>query len=550
MLRHLYIKNYALIDDLDLDLRSGFTIITGETGAGKSILLGALGLVLGNRADSSVLNSTDSKCIVEATFDLTGFDVADFFSENDLDIFEESVLRRELTPDGRSRAFINDTPVNLNQIRDLASRLIDIHSQHQVLSLKDQEFRLKFVDACCKDSDLVAEYREAYREWKDVKHRYDELSTMESESRQQEDFIRFQFEELQALDVKEGELETLNNELSILENAEEIKATFVMASELLDGENGVIDNIRQLVQSLEKVSQHIPKGVDQLDRLKSALIEIKDLNHEFGGSFNDVEYDPKKVAELRERADLIQRMLMKHGKKTSVELLQLKEMYDIKLESLSSSEHDLSMLESSLVQAEERVNELATQLSKVRSAGGHELEEEVLERLHSLGMPDAAVILSFSKLDRPGPYGADHLEIGFSGNKGQPVQDLSKVASGGELSRIMLAFKSLMAGKTKLPSIIFDEVDTGISGEVADKMGKMIHNLSRDMQVVSITHLPQIAAKGDHHFVVFKKNDGEKTTTHMRQLNDEERVEEIAKMLSAEEPTQAARTHAKELVAK
>jgi DNA repair protein RecN (Recombination protein N) len=550
MLRHLYIKNYALIDDLELDLRSGLSIITGETGAGKSILLGALGLVLGNRADSSVLNSKDHKCVVEATFDLTGFDVADFFEENDLDQFDESVLRRELTPDGRSRAFINDTPVNLNQIRDLASRLIDIHSQHQVLSLKDQEFRLKFVDACCKDSELVAEYREAYREWKDLKIRYDDLSTMESESRQQEDFIRFQFEELQTLDVKEGELETLNNELSILENAEEIKATFTMASELLDGENGVIDDISQLVRSLEKVSPHIPKGADQLDRLKSALIELKDLNHEFGGSFHDVEYDPKKVSELRERADLIQRMLMKHGKKSSVELLQLKEMYDIKLESLSSSEHDLSMLEENLVQAEKRLKDVAERLSTTRTEGGQELEEEVMQALHGLGMPDAAVILSFSKLDRPGMYGADHLEIGFSANKGQPVQDLSKVASGGELSRIMLSFKSLMAGKMKLPSIIFDEVDTGISGDVADKMGNMIRGLSREMQVVSITHLPQIAAKADHHFVVYKLDDGEKTTTHMRQLNEEERVEEIAKMLSAETPTKAALTHAKELVAK
>ena len=550
MLRHLYIKNYALIENLDLDLRSGLSIITGETGAGKSILLGALGLVLGNRADSSVLNSKEKKCIVEATFDLSGFDVESFFTEHDLDKFEESVLRRELTPDGRSRAFINDTPVNLNQIKELASVLIDIHSQHQVLQLKDQAFRLKFVDSCCVPKELVDNYRNAYNDWKDLNTRHSELSSVESKLRQQEDYIKFQFEELNAADLKEGELEMISNELSMLDNAEDIKKTFTMASQMMDGESGVIDQLRLLLSNFEKIAPHVPKGLDHLDRLRSALIDLKDLNAEFGGGYADVEYDPVRVEELRNRVDLIQKLLVKHDKETTVELLQLKEVFDIKLESLSSNEQDLTLLQSNLEKAKEELDEISETLTQARKDGSHELEEELMQSLHDLGLPDAAVILSLSRLDRPGQTGQDHLEIGFSANKGQPVQDLSKVASGGELSRVMLAFKSLMAGKTKLPSIVFDEVDTGISGDVADRMGKMISKLGKEMQVLAITHLPQIAAKGDHHFKVYKTGDAEKTVTHISRLDDDERVEEIAKMLSAETPTEAARTHAKELVTK
>jgi len=550
MLRHLYIKNYALIEDLDLDLRSGLSIITGETGAGKSILLGALGLVLGNRADSSVLNSKEKKCIVEATFDLSGFEVDEFFIEHDLDKFNESVLRRELTPDGRSRAFINDTPVNLNQIKELASKLIDIHSQHQVLQLKDQAFRLKFVDSCCVPKELVDGYRDAYIDWKDLNTRYTELSSVESKLRQQEDYIKFQFGELSKADLKEGELEMISNELSMLDNAEDIKKTFTMASEMMDGESGVLDQLRLLLSNFEKIAPHVPKGMDHLDRLRSALIDLKDLNAEFGGGYADVEYDPVRVEELRNRVDMIQKLLVKHDKETTVELLQLKEVFDIKLESLSSNEQDLTLLQSNLEKSKEELDEISKTLSQARKDGSHELEEELMQSLHELGLPDAAVILSLSNLDRPGSTGQDHLEIGFSANKGQPVQDLSKVASGGELSRVMLAFKSLMAGKTKLPSIVFDEVDTGISGEVADRMGKMISKLGKDMQVLAITHLPQIAAKGDHHFKVYKTGNDEKTVTHISRLEDDERVEEIAKMLSAETPTEAARTHAKELVTK
>ncbi|MFT4525585.1 MAG: DNA repair protein RecN (Recombination protein N) [Bacteroidia bacterium] len=550
MLRHLYIKNYALIEDLDLDLKSGLSIITGETGAGKSILLGALGLVLGNRADSSVLNSKEKKCIVEATFDLTGFDVEEFFNEHDLDKFEVSVLRRELTPDGRSRAFINDTPVNLNQIKELASMLIDIHSQHQVLQLKDQAFRLRFVDSCCVPKEVIDKYRDSYIDWKDLNTRYTELSSVESKLRQQEDYIKFQFDELNVADLKEGELEMISNELSMLDNAEDIKKTFTMASQMMDGESGVLDQLRELLSNFEKIAPHVPKGLDHLGRLKSTLIDLKDLNAEFGGGYADVEYDPDRVEELRNRVDLIQKLLVKHDKETTVELLQLKEVFDIKLESLSSNEQDLTMLQSNLEKSKEELDEISKTLSLARKEGSHELEEELMQSLHDLGLPDAAVILSLSNLDRPGQTGQDHLEIGFSANKGQPVQDLSKVASGGELSRVMLAFKSLMAGKTKLPSIVFDEVDTGVSGDVADRMGKMINKLGQDMQVLAITHLPQIAAKGDHHFKVYKTGDGEKTATHISMLNDDERVEEIAKMLSAETPTEAARTHAKELVTK
>ena len=550
MLRHLYIRNYALIEALDLDLRSGLSIITGETGAGKSILLGAMGLVLGNRADSSVLNSKEKKCIVEATFDLTGFELDEFFSEHDLDKFNESVLRRELTPDGRSRAFINDTPVNLNQIKELASKLIDIHSQHQVLQLKDQAFRLRFVDSCCVPKELVEKYRYAYIDWKDLNTRHTELSSVESKLRQQEDYIKFQFDELSTADLKEGELEMIGNELSMLDNAEDIKKTFTMASEMMDGEAGVLDQLRLLLSNFEKIAPHVPKGLDHLDRLRSALIDLKDLNAEFGGGYGDVEYDPVRVEELRGRVDLIQKLLVKHDKESTVELLQLKEVFDIKLESLSSNEQDLTLLQSNLDKSKEELDEVSAILSQARKDGSHELEEELMQSLHELGLPDAAVILSLSRLDRPGLTGQDHLEIGFSANKGQPVQDLSKVASGGELSRVMLSFKSLMAGKTKLPTIVFDEVDTGISGEVADRMGKMISKLGKDMQVLAITHLPQIAAKGDHHFKVYKTGDSERTVTHISKLDDDERIEEIAKMLSAETPTEAARTHAKELVTK
>ena len=548
MLRHLYIKNYALIEDLDLDLRSGLSIITGETGAGKSILLGALGLVLGNRADSSVLNSKEKKCIVEATFDLSGFDVEEFFKEHDLDKFDESVLRRELAPDGRSRAFINDTPVNLNQIRELASKLIDIHSQHQVLHLKDQAFRLKFVDSCIGAQGLMERYRQAYSDWRDLHTRYSELTTVESKLRQQEDYIRFQFNELCEADLKEGEMETISNELAVLENAEEIKKTVDMANAMMDGEEGILDQLRQLLSSFEKVAPHVPNGQDHLERLRSALIDLKDLNTEFSGGYGEVEDDPNRVEALRNRVDMIQRLLVKHDKESTVELLQLKEVFDIQLESLSTNEQDLTLLQANLEKAKEDLDLVASELSQARKEGSHDLEEELMECLHGLGMPDAAVILSLSDLERAGAMGRDHLEIGFSANKGQPVQDLSKVASGGELSRVMLGFKSLMAGKTKLPSIVFDEIDTGISGDIADKMGKMISKLSKEMQVLAITHLPQIAAKGDHHYKVYKSDSEDGTATHISWLDNDERVEEIAKMLSAETPTEAARTHAKELV--
>jgi len=548
MLTRLYIRNYAIISELDLDLAEGLTIITGETGAGKSILLGALSLVLGKRADTSVLQNEADKCIVEAEFAIRHLGIQNFFVENDLDHGPVAILRREITPQGKSRAFINDTPVNLNQLRDLASQLIDIHSQHEILTLKTDEFRCRFLDSCADGNKRFDHYAEAYSKWNKLKKQVEKLRENQQQATAEEDYMRFQLGELESVNLREGELDEIRTRLSTLENAEEIRMSLTALSEAFQGADGsLLDGLRNVEQELSRLARKFPLAGEWFQRVKAALIDLDDLAEDIDKQADSITEDPEELLRLQQRVDEILRLLTKHRKQTDAELIQLQEELAQRLQSLSNADEQLILLNAELETAEAELTKAANALSSSRLEITKQLSPKLTTALSVLGMPDAQVSIQVEKTDR-GALGQDDIHFGFTSNKGQPLQEVAKVASGGELSRLMLVVKSEMARKAQLPTIIFDEIDTGVSGEVAGKMGEKIRELSTHMQVFCITHLPQIASKADEHLFVFKETESGRTVTRLRKLERSERILEVAKMLSTANPTEAALAHATNLV--
>lgn len=548
MLVRLSVRNYAIISELDVPFSDGLTIITGETGAGKSILIGALSLVLGKRADTSVLFSNKEKCVVEAHFDVNGYELRSFFEEHDLDYESVTILRREISASGKSRAFVNDTPVNLNQLRELASYLIDIHSQHEVLTLKTPEFRARFIDSCADGGKQFSEFRSKYKEWSGLKRKAEKLREELQQSAADEDYLRFQLKELEELNLSEGELSSAQERLTFLENAEEINQTLSSVSDALSSsENAVLDTLRSIDSELKSLSRKFERAGDWQQRVHSTFIELEDLASELNNNGTDLDENPAELQRLQERVDEILRLLTKHRKQSESELIELQHELSGQLESIGTSDEQLTLLLAELEMKGAELEKSAIRLSDLRKKAANELAPKIEAELHEMGMPDAQLSIELIRTEIIA-LGQDSIEVKFTSNKGQKLQDISKAASGGELSRLMLAVKSEIAKNAKLPAIIFDEIDTGVSGDVANKVGNKVKVLSQHMQVFCITHLPQIASKADQHLFVYKELVDGKTITNVRTLTSEDRIIEIAKMLSNANPTEAALTHAKNLI--
>ncbi len=549
MLQALSVQNYALIEEITIDFRPGLSIITGETGAGKSILLGAMSLIFGQRADSEVLREKEKKCVVEGTFNIRNYELNDFFVENNLDYADHTVLRREIAPNGKSRAFINDTPVNLSVLRELALKLVDIHSQHENLEMNNQLFQLKVVDTCAGSIKLRKEYQAGYREYRSLEQKYQQMQQDAEKARADFDYYQFQLNQINEAKILEGEEKDLERELSVLSHAEEIRNNLTAVYERLTGENGsAINLLKESAGLVQKISGYYAASLDILKRLESAWVELKDIAGETGSFAASMETDPKRLAYIMERLDLINSLMQKHRVATSRELLQLRDELQGKLSLITSYDSQIEELAHELQNSRERLKVMADKLTSLRKKAASGIQKDVSMMLKDLGIPNARFEIAMSNLPDFSAYGNDKAEFLFSANKQSDLLEISHAASGGEISRLMLAIKSLLTRTMDLPTIFFDEIDAGVSGEIAHKMGNMIREMAEHMQVINITHLPQIAAKGQHHYLVYKKDTKEATHTYIRLLTPEERITEIAKMISGEEVTSASYQNARELL--
>ena len=552
MLTHLHIENYALIEQLDLELHDGFSVITGETGAGKSILLGAIGLILGNRADSKSIKTGASRCIVEATFNLNGYDCLGFFTENDLDYDpNECIVRRELTSSGKSRAFINDTPVQLTLLKTLGDSLIDIHSQHQNLLLSQANFQLSVLDTIAENTTLLSNYQSEYRDYRKLCDDYERAVSEARQSHDDEEYLRFQLQQLTDANLKDGEQEELEAEQEILEHAEEIKQSLYSAGEALQTTTDSTDALsllRHSLQSLEHITNVLPTADELLQRLQSCNIELQDIADEIASQGDAVEYNPERLNFVTERLGAIYSLQKKHHLNTVAELLELQTSLDQKLNLITNSDELLAQLQKQRDEKRATAEALAQKLHKKRADAAKTLQKQNSTILQSLGMPNVQfqIELQTGELTSSGSDTATFL---FSANKNVPPQPLSKIASGGEIARLMLSLKSILASKQNLPTIIFDEIDTGVSGVIAEKMAHIMAEMaSYGRQVISITHLPQIAAIGTHHYKVYKDDTADSTLSHIIPLTDDQRIEELAHMLSGANLTEAALQNAKALL--
>lgn len=550
MLKLLDIRNFLLIDELTISFEDGLSVITGETGAGKSIILGALSLVLGQRSDSKSVRDGNAKCIIEAEFDISAYQLNGFFEANELDYDSQScLLRRELSASGKSRAFINDSPVPVSLLKELGAYLIDIHSQHQNLLLSESRFQLGIVDAMAHNEVLLTTYKEAYNTYLSLKDELLLLQEKASQAGRDEDYIRFQYEQLKEADLKASEQTELEEEIETLSHAEEIKATLYKVYELLskDGEGG-LSLIYEARSSMSGVERYFPNGKEFAERLHSAYLDLKDLSDETGRLAEDIEFNPSRLEWIKERLDQIYTLQQKHRATTVEELLLLMDDYESKLSALESYDDELKVLEKNLAEAYSELDALAKDLSEKRHSVTSRITAYVDEKLALLGMPYAHLGIAYAKRDTPGIDGIDEVEFLFTANKNEALKPVSQVASGGEISRLMLCLKAMVAGFTSLPSIIFDEIDTGVSGDIADKMGEVMCEMGEHMQVVAITHLPQIAAKGRNHWFVYKDDVSDRTYTRIRVLSNEERINEMARMLSGAELTDEALANARVLL--
>ncbi|MBK7970188.1 MAG: DNA repair protein RecN [Bacteroidetes bacterium] len=551
MLQRLSIRNYALIEELDITFSKGMTTITGETGAGKSILLGALALLIGSRADSSSLLKKNLKCVVEGTFHIDNYQLQEFFKINDLDYEKETLLRREINPEGKSRAFVNDTPVNLSVMKELGNRLIEIHSQHETLTLNDSGFQMLVADSYAGNQSLLKKYLTNFKSYTSAIEQLKQLRAEEEKAKQDSDYYQFLFNELDEAGLKSGEQQTLEQELEILNNSEEIKTALSKAGTIINGdEENLLSALASVQQTIQSVTKVFPKATEILERIKSAQIELKDIGNELESLERDVIIDPKAAEIIADRLDVIYKLQQKHKVNTVDELIAVHEGLSNKLMNMTSLEDQIRALEKSSDEFRTSLKLLAQELHDKRKKAIPEIEKNVATLLRDLGMKHAVLKIELNGLpaDQFRTNGTDTIKFLFSANKGVEYRELHKVASGGELSRVMLAVKSIIARLSGLPTIIFDEIDTGISGEVAHKVGNILVDMARERQVIAITHLPQMAVKGEEHFFVYKITGKELTTTAIKKLTKAERVEEIAKMLSGEQPTKAALANARELL--
>ncbi len=542
MLSHLSIKNYTLIDRMEVNFLPGFTVITGETGAGKSILLGALSLLLGKRADPSVLMDKDSKCVVEATFDIHRLDMKTFFQVNDLDYEPETVLRREIVPSGKSRAFVNDTPVNLNILKDMGEKLVDIHSQHQTLLLNEADFQREVLDGYVNEPVLIQEYKELFIQYSESERRLTQLNVENQQAKRDEDYFQFQLDELLAARLNADEMPELEERAAMLSHAEDIGQSVVLARTVLkDDEHSVLDQLNQVKEAFSRLAEVHSDIREFVERLRSATIELSDLSGDIERFSDLAEFDPEEMKQVEERLDMIYRLQQKHHANDISQLIETRDDFQQKLDSIMSLdtqiEEEKARLEKLIIALEEKSQALSRLRKKVSS--GFEKEVEII--LKQLGMKDAVFKVQIDPLKRFTFWGQDKITFLFNANKGGQLSEISKSASGGELSRLMLALKSLVHQVQVLPTIIFDEIDSGVSGEIAGKLGNILKKMSSQLQVMAITHLPQIAAKADVHFNVYKAEKEGVTISRIVPLNEEGRLEEIAKMLSDEKITDAAR---------
>ncbi len=549
MIKQLHISNYALIDRLDIEFADGLTIITGETGAGKSIILGALSLILGERADLKAIRDADSKTIVEATFDIAGYGLEPFFKEYDIDWDEhECIVRRELSPSGRSRAFVNDTPVALAALRELVTRLLDIHSQHNNMLLSNPQFQLSILDSIAGNADLLGNYHKAYAEYREAEQRLAETVTAMERLKQNEDYIRFQLDQLQAMQLQPDEDQQLEALQARLSNITSLKEALWSVENELDGEeNGVLVHLTSVAQRLDEAERCLTEISGMSDRVRSSLIDLKDIAQDVGNIMDTLNDDPSELARVDERLSSIYSLMRKHNAQNVNQLIDIQHDYERQLGEIDHNDEMLEQLKSQVEETFKASTAIAADLSANRRQAATKFVKELLSLALPLGMKNLAfdVQLTPVKLSRSG---ADHVEFMMAFNKNQRLMPVKETASGGEISRVMLCIKTIIARHMQLPSIIFDEVDTGVSGDVANMIGEMMADIARAIQVIAITHLPQVAANGDHHLRVYKTDNERETLTHVEQLSDQEHVMEIARMLSGKDLNQAAIENAKSLI--
>lgn len=550
MLKQLYIKNFTLIDELNIQMHPGFSVITGETGAGKSIILGAIGLLLGNRADSKSIKDGRDRCVIEAHFDLSKYDMQQFFTDNDIDEdLSDTIIRRELTAAGKSRAFINDTPVSLTKMRELGEQLVDIHSQHQNLLLQKEDFQLNVVDIIAQDEKQRKNYEAAYNQYKQANQKLNALKAEIEKNRENEDFLRFQFKELDEAQLQNGEQEELEQEYEMLSHSEVIKTALYQADNHLSGDDGnIIERLKQTSEQLANIKDVYPEVTELLERIDSSYIELKDIAQEVNGLTDHVEFDPARLETINERLDKLNSLQQKFHVRDLGELIETYHQLKEQLSHIDHSDEDVEALEQEVTQLLENAQKQAKELTAIRTKAAKKVEEEMKQRLIPLGIPN--VRFSISLTEKPLSHdGGDKVSFLFSANKSTPLQPVTQVASGGEIARVMLSLKAMISGAVKLPTIIFDEIDTGVSGKIAEKMAQiMVEMGNHERQVLSITHLPQIAAMGSHHYKVSKEETDNGTISRMTELSQQERVQEIAQMLSGSDVSEAALANAKELL--
>ena len=550
MLKQLYIKNFTLIDTLDMEFRSGFSVITGETGAGKSIILGAIGLLLGQRADSKSVKMGTDKCVIEAHFDLSRYGMERFFDENEIEFdAEDTIIRRELTSAGKSRAFINDTPVALSMLKELGEQLVDVHSQHQNLLLNKQDFQLNVVDIIADDAKELTDYQQTYVRYQELKKEEQRLREDIEQGRQQVDFMQFQYDELTNARLSDGEQEELEQRSETMSHSEDIKTALYEAESALSGdEGGVVSNLKKAVSALQGIEHVYPDVAELAERMNSCYIELKDAAAEVSGKMDDVDFDPAELDMVNTRLDRIYELQKKYKVERVDQLLAIQEELGRKLSNIENSDEALAEIERQVSETLKDAQRKAELLTEKRRFAAGAIEKQMRERLVPLGMPNVRFEIAVDQ-EPLGRCGQDKVSFLFSANTSTPLQPVSQVASGGEIARVMLSLKAMISGAVKLPTIIFDEIDTGVSGKIAEQMARMMSEMGHcDRQVISITHLPQIAALGSTHYKVYKDETAQGTTTHMLMLNDEERVREIAQMLSGSDVSEAAIQNAKELL--
>lgn len=545
MLRRLTVENYALIEQLDLELDSHLSIITGETGAGKSILLGALGLLLGNKNDSSTFRDSTRNCIIEGTFDIENYELESFFEQNDLDYEPQLVIRRMISPAGKSRAFVNDMPVQLVTLKELGSRLIDIHSQHQNLILSDESFRLRVIDTVAQTKARLQEYSTTYRALRQAERELSEMIAAAEALRKDEEWLRYQVAEFEAAALRDGEMEEIEAELAVLENVEQIGEAVASLRQALDAEQiGVLEQLALSENTLSKLSNSYHVGAELSERLRSVIAELKDIASTAANEAERIEANPERLQKLTDRINVIYSLCQKHRVQNVAELIEVGKKYTAQLATITHSDENITAKQADIATLKQKAHHEATAIHALRVKAAEQVSADVVKFLRNLGMEEIRFEVEVLQGEELMPTGFDSVRYMFSANARVAPQPVEKIASGGELSRIMLSLKALLAAHSNLPTIIFDEIDTGVSGRIADAMGDIIRTLSLNMQVIAITHLPQVAAKGDSHFVVYK----EQSRTHIASLDAEQRIEQIAKMLSGSDVTTAAIEQAKILL--